>query len=58
MKYKDLTPPAERQRIYARNIEVYGDPLGPTIDFLRAQGRSWEDIVQSAVRPGGKDLGY
>ena len=57
-KYKDITDPARRQEIYARNLETYGDELGPTIDFLRNQGKSWEDIIESASRPGGADLGF
>jgi hypothetical protein len=36
----------------------HGDPLGPTIDWLRAQGKSWEEIIESAMRPGGADLGF
>ena len=57
-KYKSLTPPEELVKITARNIDKYGDPLGPTIDYLRKQGKSWEDIIESASRTGGKDLGY
>jgi RHS repeat-associated protein len=41
-----------------RNIEKYGDPIGPTADQLHAQGKSWEYIIESATRPGGKDLGF
>ena len=43
--------------IYARNIEKYGDKLGPTVDWLRAKGKSWEQIIESAGRSGGEDLG-
>ena len=57
-QYKDLTPPDRLQDIYSRNIARYGDKLGPSIDWLRAQGKSWEQIIQSATRPGGKDLGF
>ncbi|MCA0404954.1 MAG: hypothetical protein LCH39_02235 [Proteobacteria bacterium] len=56
--YKDMTPPAVLERIYERNLEKYGDRLGPTIEWLRAQGRTWDQIIQSAKRPGGKDLGF
>lgn len=58
VKYKNLTPEPLRSEIYARNIEKYGDPLGPTIDWLRARGKSWDDIIESASRPGGEDLGF
>ncbi len=57
IKYKDLTPPELRERIYARNIEVHGgDTLGPTIEHLREKGKSWEEIIESACRVGGADL--
>ncbi len=58
VKYKDLTPGAERARIYARNVEKYGDELGPSIEYLINRGKSWEDIIDSAKRTGGHDLGY
>ena len=58
IKYKDLTPPAERARIYERNISDYGDKLGPTVKWLRARGKTWGEIIESSSRPGGKNLGY
>lgn len=57
VKYKNLTPPKELAEIYARNEKKYGDKLGPTVEWLRARGKSWEDIIASASRTGGKDLG-
>ncbi|MBX3421511.1 MAG: hypothetical protein KF752_08145 [Pirellulaceae bacterium] len=57
-RYKDLTPPDRLREIYARNTKRYGDPLGPSIEYLRGKGKSWDDIIDSACRPGGKDLGY
>jgi hypothetical protein len=54
--YKNLTPPEFRPMIYARNIERYGDPLGPSIEQLRQNGSSWADIIRSAARPGGEDI--
>ena len=56
IKYKDVTPPEILQKILERNRQVYGDELGPTIEWLRAQGKSWEQIIESASRPGGQDL--
>lgn len=51
VKYKDLTPTEQREKIYQRNLELYGDPLGPTIDYLRnVQSKSWEQIIESATR--------
>ncbi len=57
-QFKTLTPPDALAAIYARNLAKYGDKLGPTIDWLRAHGKSWDQIIESASRPGGKDLGF
>lgn len=58
VKYKDLTPQKELSEIYTRNLETYGDKLGPTVDYLRKKGKSWEEIIKSSSRVGGKDIGY
>lgn len=58
IKYKDLTPPDKLAEIYQRNLEKYGDRLGPSIDTLLKRGKTWDDIIESAARPGGKDLGF
>jgi hypothetical protein len=57
-KYRELSPSDSVQQFEQRNMEKYGNPLGPNIDQLRASGKSWEDIIESASRPGGKDLGF
>ncbi|RMX06263.1 cell wall-binding protein [Vandammella animalimorsus] len=57
VKYKNLTPEDMLEKIYQRNIERYGDKLGPSIEWLRNKGKSWDDIIESATRTGGKDLG-
>ncbi len=57
VKFKSLTPPELLDTITKRNIDRYGDPLGPSVDWLRNRGKSWADIIESAKRPGGKDLG-
>ncbi|WP_395702214.1 peptidoglycan-binding protein [Aquabacterium sp.] len=57
-KYKSLTPPEKLAEIYQRNLDRYGDKLGPTVDWLREQGKTWEQIIESAGRAGGKDLGF
>ncbi|MFH8383472.1 hypothetical protein ACH4E7_21405 [Kitasatospora sp. NPDC018058] len=57
VKYKDATPEEQREATYARNLTKYGDKLGPSIDWLRARGNSWQDIIDSATRTGGQDLG-
>ena len=59
VEYKNLTPPDELAKIYSRNLEKYGDKLGPTIDYMRnVEGKTWEQIIEKAAKPGGKDLGY
>lgn len=58
MQYKNLTPAEQLAEISARNLQRYGDRLGPSIDWLRAQGKTWEQIIESATRTGGKDLGF
>ena len=58
VKYKSLTPDNVLQEIYQRNITKYGDKLGSTIDYLREKGQTWDDIINSAIRTGGKDLGF
>ncbi len=55
--FKRITPTWLRKRIFARNLEKYGDELGPTIEYLRGEGKTWLEIIESAARVGGKDLG-
>ena len=50
--FKELTPEPLHSRICSRTLAIYGDSTGPTIDGLRARGKSWEDIIESATRPG------
>jgi ribosomal protein S15P/S13E len=50
--FKQRTPEPLRSQIYSRTLSVYGDPIGPTIERLRARGKSWDDIIDSATRPG------
>ena len=40
-QYKALTPPDVLEKIYERNLAKYGDKLGPTVDWLRAQGKTF-----------------
>jgi len=58
VQYKDLTPPNKLAEIYERNLRVYGDKFGPSIDWLRAKGKSREQLTESAACPGGKNLGF
>jgi RHS repeat-associated protein len=58
-QFKSLTPPDKLAEIYERNLQQYGDKLGPSIEWLRNKAnKSWEQILESATRPGGKDLGF
>jgi RHS repeat-associated protein len=56
LRYKEVSPPPVQEAIFARNLEKYQDPLGPTYDYLRNKGHSDERIIQSATRPDGGDL--
>lgn len=58
VKFKNITPPEILEKIYQRNLEKYGDPLGPSIELLRSRGKTWTQIIESACRPGGSDLGF
>lgn len=56
-EYKDVTPESLRKTIYARNLEKYGDPLGPTYQWLKDQGKTDAQIIEAAKRTGGDDMG-
>jgi hypothetical protein len=51
-KFKQHTPEPLRAHIRERTVAVYGDPLGPSVEHLQAKGKSWNDIIESASRPG------
>ncbi len=52
VKYKNLTPPELREYIYEVNQKRYGDPLGPSFDYLvDVKGKSYTEIIESAQRP-------
>lgn len=50
--YKSLTPEPYRSHARAHALRAYGCAEGPSIAFLRAAGKSWEAIIESATRPG------
>jgi RHS repeat-associated protein len=56
IEYKNATPPELLEQVYQRNIDRYGDPLGPSIEWLRSRGKSWMEIIDSASRSGGEDI--
>ena len=58
-EWKNVTPEGLREQIYGRNLEKYGDELGPSVEYLRnKQNKSWEDIIKSATTPGRKDVQF
>jgi hypothetical protein len=56
--YRDMSSVGGAKTAAQRNTEMYGNSMGPSIDDLRAAGKSWDDIIESAARPGGADLGF
>ena len=56
MKYRNFTPPDMLAKINTRNLRLYANELGPTVDYLREQGKAWWRIIRGATRPGGKDF--
>jgi hypothetical protein len=59
VRYKLQTPLFGKRgqlAVYRRNLRKYGNPLGPSVEWLRSRGRTWEEICGSACRTGGRDL--
>lgn len=56
-EFKNLTPEDKRIIIQRYNRKAYSDELGPSVEWLRDHGKTWEQITESACRTGGKDLG-
>ena len=40
------------------DLQSYADKPGPSINFPREEGKTWDQIIESATRPDGKDLGF
>ena len=51
-EFRELTPPSALATIEAWTLARYGNVLGPTVEQLRACGKSWGEIVAAASRPG------
>ena len=51
IKYKDATPQPLRNYIYDLNQERYGDPLGPKFEGMLRDGKTYDQIIESASRP-------
>jgi hypothetical protein len=50
--YRELTPPHALAIIEARSLAEYGNTTGPSVEQLRASGKSWAQIAASAGRAG------
>lgn len=44
--------------IRERNLQKYGDPVGPTEEYFIARGLSDDQMIESAMRTGGEDLPF
>ena len=51
VQYKNLTPAPLRDYIKDVNVARYGDPLGPSVDRLVDDGKTYTQIIQGAARP-------
>jgi hypothetical protein len=56
LKYREYTPPDILDVIDARNLERYGNKIGPTFDGLVKKGKTFDQIIESSTRAGGGDL--
>lgn len=56
--FRDLTPAPVLERLIANTVARYGNAMGPDVDELRASGKSWREIIDSATRAGehGEDF--
>ncbi len=50
--YRGKTPAGALAIIEARSLAQYGNVNGPSVEQLRAGGKSWAEIAASAGRPG------
>ena len=56
LKYREYTPPDMLETIDARNMERYGNKIGPAFDDLVKKGKTFEQIIESSTRAGGGDI--
>lgn len=54
--YRQQTPPAVLAFIESKTMRRYGNAMGPSVDDLRAAGKSWQQIIDSATRAGEHDF--
>jgi hypothetical protein len=55
-EFRKQLPAAMRLYLSIRDMRRYGNTLGPPIGWL-VEIKSWSEIAESAMHPGGKDLG-
>jgi filamentous hemagglutinin len=58
IEYRELTLPEDVAIYEARNLEKYKNPLDPSAEELRAPGKSWQKIIEGAVKPDGKGIDF
>lgn len=51
-RFRACTPADELARLQAWTQARYGNPLGPSAEQLHAAGKSWQQIIEAAARPG------
>ncbi|WP_296267047.1 DUF637 domain-containing protein [Pseudomonas sp. UBA6562] len=56
LKYRQYTPPEMLDIIDKRNLERYGNKIGPEFDDLVKKGKTFDQIIESSTRAGGGDL--
>ncbi len=56
LQFQNITPSSRLSVIEGRNDEKYENILGPKLDQLRGSRKTWAEIIESAARPGGRDI--
>ena len=49
LRFKAMTPEPTRRLLCDRTMRLYGDCDGPTIDYLRAQGKTGDQIIEFSL---------
>lgn len=52
IKYKGIKTQKLLDKVYARNIEVYGNKLGPDIKWFEDHNKSYQHVIDICVRQG------
>ena len=51
-RHRALGAVEDARRAAQWSLARYGDPFGPSPEQLHAAGKSWEEIIDAACRPG------